>query len=263
MLTAGESSDVSSRNKKNSAGQRTLDSIYLDVRQRILTKTLYPGQRLSENLLARKYGISRTPIREILKRLEHDGLVRIVPQSGTYVQHRSTRKIVELYQVRTYLECLAFRLAIERVSQADVKQLSTLASGFDRQLGVRPFNARNVASAHFRFHLKIVKTAGNETLLGFYERLHLSEAHVFDETLDNEGQRKTCAEHHKLVQLLELRSPEGEKLMMKHLWETAEYLIAAENSGGAVARSGRSRAGPLSPACGAAGRTPRQKGTRK
>jgi DNA-binding transcriptional regulator YhcF (GntR family) len=106
-----------------------LDGIYLDIRRRILTRSLYPGQKLSENTLARKHGVSRTPIREVLKRLERDGLVRIKPKSGTYVQQWSTRKIIELYQVRTYLECLAYRLALERASNADVTRLARSPSG--------------------------------------------------------------------------------------------------------------------------------------
>jgi len=78
---------------------------------------------LSENLLAEKYNCSRTPIRERFKQLESDGLVIIKPKSGTYVKEESLKEFIDLMEIRTYLECLAYRLFIEQESIAPLKLL--------------------------------------------------------------------------------------------------------------------------------------------
>ena len=200
------------------------------IREGITSRKLLAGTQLKETMLVQTLGVSRTPIREVLKRLERDGLVRIKPKSGTYVQQWSTRKIIELYQVRTYLECLAFRLALDRATRADVTRLARLADGFDRSLAARPFRPTVVANAHYRFHLELVKISRNDALRGFYERLHLPQAHMFDEPWHSEGRRRTRNDHHRIVQLLRRGDVRGERFVWKHLWENAEFLVAKQNS---------------------------------
>jgi DNA-binding GntR family transcriptional regulator len=74
-----------------------------------------------------------------------------------------------------------------------------------------------------------VKISGNDALLGFFERLHLPQAHMFDETKEYEGRRRTRRDHHQLVQLLRRRDRAGERCMWRHLWENAEFLVARQN----------------------------------
>ncbi|RKX86167.1 MAG: GntR family transcriptional regulator, partial [Spirochaetes bacterium] len=72
-----------------------IEDIYHNLRTRILTEKIYPGQKISEITLAGEYECSRTPVREALKRLEDDGLVIIKPKSGTYVKNETAKDFIE------------------------------------------------------------------------------------------------------------------------------------------------------------------------
>lgn len=105
------------------AGGPARNQVYAELRADIVSGKLEPGQRLSENELAVRIGISRTPIREALQRLRDDQLVEIVPQLGTFVSRISRSSISDAQFVREALECAAVRLAAERASDADVARL--------------------------------------------------------------------------------------------------------------------------------------------
>lgn len=96
---------------------------YQRLRDAIVAAELEPRRRLSENELAARLGISRTPVREALVRLRDERLVTIVPQAGTYVAPISTEAVQDAQFVREALECSAVRLAAERASAADVAAL--------------------------------------------------------------------------------------------------------------------------------------------
>src|SRR4051794_5238427 len=105
-------------------GTRTLtrarDQVYVHLRASIVTAELEPGRQLSENELAGRLGVSRTPIREALVRLRDDRLVEIVPQLGTFVAPISDRGLSDAQFVREALECAAVRLAAQKQTPADV-----------------------------------------------------------------------------------------------------------------------------------------------
>ena len=95
-----------------------IETVYQAIRTKILTDIYPGGQKLSEIQLAREYEFSRTPIREILQRLQNDGLIVIKPKSGTYVKNETTKEFVELMQVRASLERLAFSLVLPNAGNA-------------------------------------------------------------------------------------------------------------------------------------------------
>lgn len=96
---------------------------YALLRDAVVSAELAPGQRLSENELAARLGVSRTPVREALLRLGDDGLVEAVPQLGTFVARISLRAVEDAHFVRQSLECAAVRLAAERATDADLAVL--------------------------------------------------------------------------------------------------------------------------------------------
>lgn len=96
---------------------------YAVLTDAIETGELEPGRRLSENELAEKLGVSRTPVREALIRLRDDRLVEIVPQAGTYVSRISSQSVRDAQFVREALECAAIRLAAEKADASDVAAL--------------------------------------------------------------------------------------------------------------------------------------------
>jgi DNA-binding GntR family transcriptional regulator len=99
---------------------------YALLRDAVVSAELRPGRRLSENELAARLGVSRTPVREALLRLADDGLVESVPQVGTFVARISLSAVEDAQFVREALECAAVRLAAERAAPADIAELETI-----------------------------------------------------------------------------------------------------------------------------------------
>ena len=110
------------------------------MRDAIVSTELEPGRRISENEIADKLGVSRTPVREALARLRDDQLVQIVPQLGTFVSRISVTGVDDAQFLREALECSAVRLAAERADTADVAELGVLIA--------RQEQARDAADAN-------------------------------------------------------------------------------------------------------------------
>ena len=99
------------------------DLVFENLREAILKGDLNPGDRLMEVQLANKLGVSRTPVREAIRKLELEGLVIMLPRKGAYVADMSLKDIIEVLEIRASLEGLAAYLASERMSDEDIKKL--------------------------------------------------------------------------------------------------------------------------------------------
>ncbi len=128
---------------------------------------------MSENGIARELGISRTPVREAIRRLTREGLLYQVPRSGTYVAQPDRKRIVEAYELRIYLEALAVAKAARDMPATDVAQLGRLVEQMRR--AAREFRASGArvisgdllhqfASADMQFHLLLLRAADNRLL---------------------------------------------------------------------------------------------------
>ncbi|MCE1196680.1 GntR family transcriptional regulator [bacterium] len=201
-----------------------IDDIHATLRKRILGADYYPGKKLSENSLAKEFGCSRTPVREALKRLEHESLIEIRPQSGAYVRQVTTKDYTDLLEVRAYLEGLAFRLALERASDEGLKVLDDDILEMDRIIAAMPIDMGRYGEAHYRFHSHLVELAGNELLAQMFERLNLRASHMFLRSMDAESAARTQAEHCRIARQLAERDKSGEKFVIDHLWRKKSYL---------------------------------------
>ena len=109
-------------------GYQPLRDMVFDVLMNaIMQGQLSPGERLLEVQLADEMGVSRTPVREAIRRLELEGFVVMVPRKGAYVAGLSIDDVESVYEIRTALETLAVRLAAQRMETADYEQLDELA----------------------------------------------------------------------------------------------------------------------------------------
>ena len=99
------------------------DVVFNTLRQEILTGKLKPGERLMEIHLANKLGVSRTPIREAIRKLELEGLVIMIPRRGAEVAQISWKSLKDVLEVRSALDALAIELACERMGQDDLELL--------------------------------------------------------------------------------------------------------------------------------------------
>jgi len=140
-----------------------------ELRQAIIRGELAPKSQVSEAALAAEHGVSRTPIREALKQLETEGLVRIVPRVGTFVTAPSWPDIVELAQVREMLEGLGARLTAQRSDQAVVRTLRHAVENLRNAVDSEDIDRIYVADTDF--HDAVVIGSGSRKLLQFYRQL--------------------------------------------------------------------------------------------
>lgn len=149
--------------------QMDKESAYLAIRQAIVTGQLAPGSPVSERELAETYGISRTPIREILHRLQLNGLVEIYPQRGAFVRRLDPVAIMEIFEVREGIESLAAGLAAERCSRSE---LARIRERLERlELSDDPATLESATRMGSELHDAICRWAGNSMLSEVYARL--------------------------------------------------------------------------------------------
>ena len=121
-----------------------------------------PHSRVVETQVARELGTSQAPVREALRALEAIGVVEISPFRGARVRRPSRREILEAYAVRVALETLAARLAIPRLTEADIAELDGYGAAMEAAVAVGDGHA--VSEADARLHSRIVELCGNGTL---------------------------------------------------------------------------------------------------
>lgn len=143
------------------------DEVAKAIREAIVAGGLQPGEKLSEECLGKRFRLSRTPVREALLRLEKEGFVSLIPNRGAFVGELSPRDIEELYLVKEVLEGLVTRLAAQRMSVLDLRQVQALVGRMRRAA------ARRDALAYRRLHREYTALMnalqGNRWLAEIYE----------------------------------------------------------------------------------------------
>ncbi|MEV0616809.1 GntR family transcriptional regulator [Nonomuraea sp. NPDC050404] len=163
-------------------GVKVAGDIYERIREEIVSGALPAGAPLVEAALAGAYGISRTPVREALRRLEHDGLVERADRS-LRVRTRSPEEILEIYEVRIVLEGAAARAAAERRTELDLARLRTAL----RDLTAAPAVPAEMAAANRRFHDVTWAASHNAALIDVLSRLQSHLTRYPTTTLTYEG----------------------------------------------------------------------------
>jgi DNA-binding GntR family transcriptional regulator len=218
--------------------RRTLaDQVYEIVRSQILSMELPPGTRLKDSELAETLGISNTPVREALRRLEEAELVETEPRRGAFVKRLSLREVEGLYEVRTALEVLAVRLAAMRADEVllgKIEEAARLHVSAVQRGAVDEF-----LEYDRRFHGLIAEGAGNpilaHMLISLADRIHI----VRRMDLGRRQDETSGQEHHEVAKALLERDGEGAaRLMEHHIREhkgrVLELLSDAEASAGAA-----------------------------
>lgn len=143
--------------------------VYEELKTLILTGQIHPGMRLMEEELAEEMGVSRTPIREAIRKLEKEGLITIEPRRGAYVSQMSTEDMVDILEVRQNMEGLAARLAALRMSGEEKQKLVEMADRYGK--AVSDGNMEEMIRCDTAFHHMIVEATGNRILIKMVEQL--------------------------------------------------------------------------------------------
>lgn len=208
------------------------DRVYAELKQRVLTCALKPGERLIEAELCQSLGVSRTPIREALNRLANEGLVVASPFRGYSVAPLTARSFHDLCEVRRMIEPAVAGLAAERATPEDVARLLELSTLKYTPGDRASYEAYLVANS--RFHLEIARCARNsqlETIVVAVLDRHQRPCFLgLDVGIDAE---ESTQEHIKVIEAIRARDSErATKLMARHIGGGERRILAALKEAG-------------------------------
>jgi len=192
---------------------------------RVMSGEYPPGSRLVETRIAQELGVSQAPVREALRDLEQLGCVEYAPFRGSSVRALSVADLLDAVPVRAAREGLACRLAAERITEAQLEQLSALIG----RMHAAADDPRAESAADSEFHATIVEAAGNATLARQWNQL-LPHARTFISMTLPASTRGSVAERHvPILDALRRRDPEAAAAAMEeHLADVATRLQANE-----------------------------------
>ena len=145
------------------------EMVYEELKMQILKGSIIPGTRMMEVELAEEMGVSRTPIREAIRKLEREGLVTIEPRRGAYASMISTEDMVEILEVRQDLEGLAAYFAADRMNDEQMKELKEVSNNYNK--AVKQGVMEDMIKYDTRFHHIIVESCRNKILMQMIEQL--------------------------------------------------------------------------------------------
>ena len=201
--------------------------VFQKIREDILNGKYKENDELRENTIGKELGVSRTPVREALRQLELEGLVTIVPNRGAYVTGISHKDIWDIYVIRSMLEGLCARWAVEHITDAQLDELeeTILLSEFQmkKESG---FSAEQIAALDGRFHSILYEASGSR-ILGHV----LTDFHNYVQTarrssvVSEDRARKSIREHRQILRAIRDRDEEmAEQLANEHIMHVMQNL---------------------------------------
>lgn len=200
------------------------------IRSKITSGEFEPGAPLSEVSLAQEFDVSRTPIREVLKQLQLEGLVEIRPKVGTFIREPTRREIVELFQLKEVLEGLGAALMARRgpCVQLEILERNVAESEESAAAGDAEVYAVQVKE----FHETLVLGADNNKLVEQYGRLmnQLAYFRLVRKTLEHPGRVSASSGEHRLILThIQEKDPFGaENAMRSHVFASTQELLVPD-----------------------------------
>ncbi len=196
---------------------------YAWLLDRIRMGELKPGARLTAEDVATQIGMSRMPVREAIRRLDSEGHLTLRPNRGAIVTDRTFEQIQELFEIRSVLEGLAVRLAVDRIGPAEIDEMRE----YLRRMKKGQNDADQWLPRHWAFHEYICGLSGRQRLLREIERLYTAiEPHLRLWFFHANRPVIAIKDHQQLLDVIETRDPErAEAAMREHVLVTAPHII--------------------------------------
>ena len=173
------------------------DVVFNTLRKAILRGELKPGERLMEIQLANKLGVSRTPIREAIRKLELEGLVLMIPRKGAEVAQITEKNMQDVLEVRKALEELSVQLACERITPEQVEEMKMAAEDFRKVL--KSGDVTKIAEADVQFHDIIFAATNNQRLITLLNNLREQMYRYRVEYLKNPSNHEQLLREHEAI----------------------------------------------------------------
>ncbi len=189
-----------------STPERLVDLVYESIRTAILRNVLGPGQRMSVPELARQLGVSRSPVREAVVRLERDGLVQSTPHRGAVVTQPDSEQLRELYEVREALEGFTANLAASRLDPSEIEGLRSLLRAHRAALEAGDLD--RYVGTDLEFHALVRQASKNRRLIQLHQTLEAQIRVALYATASQPGNMELAhREHVELFATLEAGDP--------------------------------------------------------
>ncbi len=167
------------------------------LRDAIRKGVLKPGERLMEIQLAEELGVSRTPVREAIRKLELEGYVIMMPRRGTYVANLSIRDVNEVFEIRTSLDSLASGLAAERITDEELESLQRLLVLISKY--IESNNMEKIVETDMQFHDLLYQASRNTRLVGIIYNLREQLTRFRATSMSFPGRLKATLEEHRQI----------------------------------------------------------------
>lgn len=201
------------------------DSVFSILRNAILDKKLEPGQRLVERNIAEQLGISRTPVREAIHKLELERLVTHIPRKGVVVSGFTKADIVEILAIRTSLEALICSIAAPKIKPRELARLESLAKLLSDEHGKGNFKKSN--QMNDKFHEIIYRSADSPRLYDFLNTLHEYITKFTQVAYSKPGRsEEVWVEHNEIIEALRRHdSFEAEAAAKRHTENSSKAFL--------------------------------------
>jgi DNA-binding GntR family transcriptional regulator len=206
---------------------------YAALRAALLEMNIYESAdqdlRLDERNLAERMGVSRTPIRDALARLEHEGLVESVPRRGYYIVRKSREELVEIIEVWAALEAMAARLTAQRASDEEIASLRRIFATFEN--GEIAAKLDEYSDANLAFHSRIIELSRSATLEKLADGLMIHVRSIRHRTISEDHRfERSMVDHMHIIQAIEARDAElAARLVCEHALGLAAHVSAHVN----------------------------------
>ncbi len=196
------------------------------LRDAVRRGILQPGERLMEIQLAEDLGVSRTPVREAIRKLEMEGYVIMMPRRGTYVADLSIRDINEVFEIRTSLESLASGLAAERINEDELEKLQRLLVEIGAY--IKSGDMESIVRTDTEFHDLLYQASRNSRLVGIISNLREQLTRFRTTSMSFPGRLKaTLEEHRKIVEAIAQGDEKAARKAAEHHMEKSEQTLLA------------------------------------
>ena len=167
------------------------------MKNRILSGELKPGERLMEIHLADRLGVSRTPIREAIRKLELEGLVTMIPRRGAEVAQITEKSMKDVLEVRRALDALCAELACDRITDEELENLRLACDAFET--AVKTKDDKKIAQADVALHDIIVRATGNQRLIQLVNNLSEQMYRYRFEYIKDSSQHQNLIDEHRII----------------------------------------------------------------
>ena len=205
------------------------EKVYLALQEQILSRKLRTGEAITEMKLSKALGVSRTPVREALQRLDREGLIKLVPNKGAVVLGMSEQDLIDIYKIRMRLEGLASRIAAENANDELCKELRDNVDLTAFYMGKG--DIEKVKNLDSEFHDIIYRSCESRMLGKILSELHRYIASYRKLSLAVDGRiEKSLAEHREIYEAIIAGNAEGaDALMSAHVERALTNLLTIVN----------------------------------